>query len=43
MGTEQGYPTEGEWEFAARGGLDRAAFCWGDEYNPGGRYITKEH
>jgi sulfatase modifying factor 1 len=29
-------PTETEWEFASRGGLDGKRFVWGDEMEPGG-------
>ncbi|HEV3153734.1 MAG TPA: formylglycine-generating enzyme family protein [Candidatus Baltobacteraceae bacterium] len=33
-------PTEAEWEFAARGGLDRTAFVWGNEMEPDGKIMA---
>jgi len=33
-------PTEAEWEFAARGKLEGAAFVWGDEFEPDGEVMA---
>lgn len=33
-------PTEAEWEFAARGGLEGAEFAWGDDLTPSGVHMA---
>jgi formylglycine-generating enzyme required for sulfatase activity len=33
-------PSEAEWEFASRGGLDGATYAWGEELNPANQWMA---
>jgi len=33
-------PTEAEYEFAERGGLDRKRYAWGDDFKPDGKFMA---
>jgi sulfatase modifying factor 1 len=36
-------PTEADWEFAARGGLESKRYVWGDEFKPDGKFMANTY
>jgi formylglycine-generating enzyme len=36
-------PSEAQWEYASRGGLENKRFSWGNEFMPGGKYMANTY